>query len=116
MLARNVRVQRGEIDLVALEPGAAPTLVLVEVRSAATGAFGAPEERVDARKVGRMYRAAMALIAGGTLPDGERLPRLPWRVDLVTLDGRAPSTAVLSSPCGSSNGPAIRHLRGVAIG
>jgi putative endonuclease len=101
ILARNVRLGRDEIDILAIEPGLSPTLVVVEVRSARTARFGAPEESVDGRKVGRTYRAALALVAGRVLPDGQPLPRLPWRVDLVAVDARgrqAPS-------------PRVRHLR-----
>ena len=46
VLARNVKVgARDEIDLVALDPGPPLELVCVEVRSARSVAFGAPEER-----------------------------------------------------------------------
>lgn len=89
ILARNVRVGRDEIDLLAVEPGVAATLVVVEVRSLQVRGFGAPEERVDAAKVGRLYRAAAALRRLAQLPSGEPLPRLPWRVDLVIVDVRS---------------------------
>ena len=106
MLARQVRIGRDEIDLVALDPGPPETLVAVEVRSATSGRFGAPEERLDARKVGRVYRGARALRATGTLPDESRLPLLPWRIDVVLVEMRpwlAPGIG----------GPLVRHLRGV---
>jgi Holliday junction resolvase-like predicted endonuclease len=85
VLARNVRIDRDEIDIVAVEPGDPDTLVLVEVRSRTAPSFGPPEESVDARKVARLYRAAWALVRGGLLPGGVPLPAGPWRVDLVTL-------------------------------
>ncbi len=106
VLARQVRIGRDEIDIVAVDPGPVVTLVAVEVRSATSSRFGAPEERIDARKVGRVYRAARALRAAGTLPDGSRLPRLPWRIDVVLVEmrpWRAPGIG----------GPLVRHLRGV---
>ena len=90
-MARNIRVGRGELDIIAIDPGPAPTLVFVEVRSASGTGFGAPVESVDARKVARLYRAASALVRAGRLPDGRALPANSWRVDLVTLvrtDGR----------------------------
>ncbi len=88
VLGRNLRVGRDEIDLLALQPGRVETLVLVEVRGLHSRRFGAPEERVDRAKVGRLYRAAAALRSLGTLPDGTRLPHLAWRVDLVVVDAR----------------------------
>jgi Holliday junction resolvase-like predicted endonuclease len=59
--------------------------VFVEVRSSSTTSFGSPEESIDARKVGRLYRAAQALMRSGMLPDGRRLPAVGWRIDLVTM-------------------------------
>ena len=92
IVARNVRVGRSELDIVAIEPTPVPALVFVEVRSATVTRFGAPVESVDARKVSRLYRAAWALVRAGRLPDGKSLPDIEWRVDLVTVirqDGRA---------------------------
>lgn len=88
MVARNVRVGRDEVDLLFVDPGPPAELVFVEVRSLSVSAYGTPEERVDGRKVGRLYRSMAALRAIGQLPDGTRLPRLPTRVDLLILDAR----------------------------
>jgi putative endonuclease len=85
IVARNVRVGRDELDIIAIEPVQRPTLVFVEVRSASGTGFGAPVESVDARKVARLYRAASALVRAGQLPDGEPIPAIEWRVDLVTV-------------------------------
>lgn len=103
ILARNVRVGRGEIDIVGLDPGPPPALAFVEVRSGSVGRFGAPEESVDAAKVGRLYAAAWRLVHEGSLPDAAFLPRDAWRVDLVAVvrDGRTGRWAV------------TRHLRGL---
>lgn len=113
MIARGVQVGRDEIDVVAVEPadragaaGRGATLVFVEVRSHTTSRFGLPEESVDRRKVTRLYRSAQALIRIGRLPDGSRLPRLRWRVDLIAIDVRP----ALGEGLG---GAAIRHVRGV---
>lgn len=103
ILARNVRVGRDEVDLVALDPGDPPTLVMVEVRSrtrpgsvaAGDSGYGVPEESVDGRKVARLYRAALALLRDGRLPDGQPLPAVPWRVDLVTAVRDSPTGAWL---------------------
>jgi len=86
VLARNVRVNADEIDILASEPGSVGVLVLVEVRSTSTSRFGSAAESVDARKVGRLYRAAGVLRRQGLallgMPGGA--PTLT-RVDLVTL-------------------------------
>ena len=107
LVARNVVVGRDEIDVIALEPtaGRPATLVFVEVRSAASGRFGRPEESVGRQKVRRLYRSAMALRALGALPDGSPLPRLPWRVDLVTVERTASA--------GRAEEPVIRHFRAI---
>ncbi len=96
VVTRNLLVGRDEIDILAIDPGPPATLVLVEVRSLRTAAFGEPEERVDRAKVGRLYRALARLGTSLELDDGLR--RLPRRVDLVVVDQRSGSTE-------------IRHLR-----
>jgi Holliday junction resolvase-like predicted endonuclease len=106
VLARQLAVGRDEIDLLCLDPGPPPTIVVVEVRSHATSRFGAPEESVDRRKVLRLFRGAAALRRLGTLPGGQPLPRLPWRIDLLAVDA-APALAR------GIGGPVIRHLRGL---
>ena len=55
VLARNHRLQRGEVDLVC-ERG--ETVCFVEVRSRTGEAHGAPEETVDRRKARRVVLAA----------------------------------------------------------
>ena len=88
ILARNVHVGRYEIDLVAVDPGPPPALVVVEVRWRAARDFGLPEETVDHRKRARVRAAAYGLLDLGRLPDGSRLPRLPLRFDLVVVEPR----------------------------
>jgi putative endonuclease len=100
VVSRNLKVGRDEIDLLGIDPGPPPALVVVEVRSLRTSAFGAPEERVDRRKVARLYRALGAIRSVGRLPDGSKVPRLAWRVDLVVIDGR-------------SGRAEVRHLRAI---
>jgi putative endonuclease len=106
VLGTQIRTGRDEIDLVAIDPGPPPELVAVEVRSASTTLFGAPDERVDGAKVRRIYRAAMGLRQAGALADGTPLPRLLWRVDLVLVEMRP----YLARDIG---GPVLRHLRAV---
>jgi putative endonuclease len=103
VIARNVRAGRHEVDMIAIEPGALPTLVFVEVRSRSGSRFGAPEESVVGRKAARMYRAAASLVVGGTPPDIRALPHLPWRVDLLSV-------------VVDRGEPKVRHIRGVDPG
>ena len=70
ILARNVHVGRHELDLVAVDPGPPPALVVVEVRWRAVAGFGLPEETVDHRKRPRVRAAAYGLLERGALPDG----------------------------------------------
>jgi putative endonuclease len=91
IIARNVRVGRSELDIVARDPRG--TLVIVEVRSRSGPARGMPEESVDASKVARLYAAAWQLLGSGQLPGCEApLGEARFRVDLVTVvrgvDGR----------------------------
>src|SRR4051794_1534 len=86
VLARNVRVGRFEIDLVAVDPGPPLTLVVVEVRWRAERGYGLPEETVDYRKRARTRAAAYGLVDRGVLPDGAQVPRLPLRFDLVVVE------------------------------
>jgi putative endonuclease len=97
VLARNVRVGRHELDLVAVDPGPPPRLVIVEVRSRGTRAFGLAEETVDFRKRRHVREAAWTMLAAGALPDGRTLPALQPRFDLVVVE---------------PDPPRIRHHRG----
>ena len=86
VLARNVHIGRHELDLVAIDPGPPAALVVVEVRWRAGREFGLPEETVDHRKRARVRAAAFGLLDRGSLPDGEAIPRLPLRFDLVVVE------------------------------
>jgi putative endonuclease len=85
ILARNIRVGRGELDLVAVDPGPPRALVIVEVRWRRTRAFGLAEETLDHRKRAHL-RAAIGRLLEDGLPGGAVLPRLPFRVDLVVVE------------------------------
>jgi len=92
ILARNLRIGRTELDIVALEPAARPTLVLVEVRSGSGAGFGSPAESVDRRKVARLYGALQELRGRRHAAVAAEIPAIvSWRVDLLTLrrSGRA---------------------------
>jgi putative endonuclease len=72
----------GEVDLVMLDPHR--VLVGIEVRARHTHRAGAPEETVDARRVGRIARSLAAFAAGaGVAHDG-------LRVDLVAAEPIGP--------------------------
>jgi len=86
VLGRQVRVGRLELDLVTIDPGPPPSLVVVEVRWRARRDFGLAEETVDGRKRGRLHRAGFALRESGLLPDGGIVPALPLRFDLVVVE------------------------------
>jgi len=106
VLARNVRVGRGELDIVAVDPGPPAVLVAVEVRWRARRDFGLGEETFDWRKRRRVRDAAFGLLDRGRLPDGGLLPHLSLRFDLVLVE----------PPVDGSPGPRIRHHRHVLGG
>ena len=86
VLGRHIRVGRREIDLLAIDPGPPPTLVVVEVRWRARRDFGLPEETVDGRKRARLHAAGFAIREEGRLPDGTAIPHLPLRFDLIVVE------------------------------
>jgi Holliday junction resolvase-like predicted endonuclease len=106
VLGTNVRVGRSELDLVAVDPGPPATLVVVEVRANRGSGFGAPEERVDHAKLRAVFRGGLGVRAAGCLPDGTPLPRLPLRIDVISVE-LGPTLG------GAVRGTEIRHLRGV---
>ncbi len=101
ILARNVRLGRDELDVVAVDPGPPAALVVVEVRRRGRRDFGLAEETLDRRKRVALRRALGTLLGAGALPDGRELPRLPLRVDLVAIDP------------GPDGEPSVRHHRGI---
>jgi putative endonuclease len=86
VLATRVRVGRAELDLVAVDPGPPPTLVVVEVRWRGRRDYGLPEETVDHRKRSRLHQAGFALREAGRLADGTPVPHLPMRFDLIVVE------------------------------
>jgi putative endonuclease len=85
IVGRNVRVGRGELDIVAIDPGPPPSLVIVEVRWRRRRDFGLPDESLDFRKRAHLRAAIGRLLAEG-LPGGGALPHHPMRVDLVVVE------------------------------
>ena len=98
ILARNLRVGRGELDIVAVDPGPPRELVVVEVRWRHRRDFGLPEESLDHHKRGHL-RAAIARIREDGVRDRAPLPPIPLRVDLVVVEP----------------GDRIRHHRNIAL-
>ena len=89
---RNWRCPEGEIDIVALD---GETLVIAEVKTRKSLAYGHPFEAVGAEKLARLHRLASAW-------SREHDPRRPLcRVDVV---------AVLDDGTGA---PVLEHLKGV---
>jgi len=86
VLARNVRVGRSELDIVAVDPGPPSRLVVVEVRWRRSRSFGGAEASFDSRKRAQMRVGMARLLERGTLPDGSLLPRLPAAVDLAIVE------------------------------
>ena len=80
VLERNVRVPRGEIDLVARE---GDELVLVEVRTRSESRLQEASDTVGPEKLRRLVRAGRNYVARRRY-DGF------WRIDLLALD-RTPS-------------------------
>lgn len=101
ILARNVQVGRGELDLVAVDPGPPAELVIVEVRWRARRDFGLPEESVDWRKRRSLRQAGFGLLDRDELPDGAAVPRLPLRFDLILVE----------PPEVAGDPPRVRHHR-----
>lgn len=104
ILGRQVRAGRGELDLVAVDPGPPRELVIVEVRRRASRGFGLAEESVAFRKRTHLRVAIGRLLEGG-LPGGGPLPRLPLRVDLVVVEPAA----------GGPEASRLRHHRGIEL-
>ena len=102
VLGRNVRVGRSELDLVAVDPGPPPRLVIVEVRWRRRADFGLPEETVDHRKRAHLRTGLARLVAVGRIAGGPVLPRLPPAVDLVVVE-----------PGDDGGPPRIRHHRDI---
>lgn len=81
IVARNVRMPGGEIDVVARD---GDTVVFVEVKARASGSFGRAVGAVDARK-----RAALRALAADWLQVAA--PRARARFDVVAFDAGRPT-------------------------
>lgn len=88
ILARNWRAPGGELDIVAASDD---RLVVVEVKTRRTVAFGHPFEAVDARKRARLWRLALAWVADNRAQVQGRM----LRIDVIGIVGADPATAPL---------------------
>jgi putative endonuclease len=104
ILGRNVRIGRGELDLVAVDPGPPPCLVIVEVRRRSSRGYGLPEETLDWRKRAHL-RAAIGRLRQSEWAAEVALPALHLRVDLVAVEPPSTGEDVLQ----------IRHHRGIGL-
>ncbi len=80
IVARNFRIRRGEIDLIARD---GDTLVFVEVRLRRNSAFGGAAASITSAKSARLIVAARYYLAGLS-------PEPPCRFDAVLLDSLDP--------------------------
>ncbi|GAT73009.1 YraN family protein [Microbacterium hydrocarbonoxydans] len=88
ILDRNWRCPQGEIDIVARRGG---MLVVIEVKTRRTAAFGHPFEAVDGRKRRRLWQLAQAWIATNPhLANGRML-----RLDAIGIIGADPDAGTL---------------------
>lgn len=93
ILDRNWRCPSGELDIIAREQR---TVVIVEVKTRSTTAFGDPAEAITPAKAHRIHRLALAW-AEETRASGTWLE---LRFDVIAIIRLA------------AGGPSIRHLRG----
>ncbi|HUN74468.1 MAG TPA: YraN family protein [Steroidobacteraceae bacterium] len=77
LLLKNYRRRLGELDLVALHRG---TLLIVEVRTRSSAAYGGAAASIDGLKRRRIVRAAQQL-----LQQRRDLARLPVRFDVAVV-------------------------------
>lgn len=92
LLDRNWRCELGEIDLVARD---GDTLVVCEVKTRTSNAYGTPLEAVDWRKVQRLHRLGLRWLRAHEL-------HAPIRVDVVAV--LVPRSGPIS----------LEHLRDIA--
>ena len=90
IVARNVHVGRAELDLIAIDPGPPPALVVVEVRWRAGRGFGLAEETVDHRKRARLRAAAWRWLEEHGPPDAAAAGSTSWSSSPAPRAGSRP--------------------------
>jgi len=86
ILDRNVRVGRGELDIVAR---VGETVIFVEVKARRTDSYGGAPHAVTARKERQLVRLATRYLAS------HRLDQQPCRFDVLLYDAGNPASPVL---------------------
>ena len=86
ILDRNVRVGRGELDIVAR---VGETLIFVEVKARRTNRYGGVSYAVTAQKERQLIQLAARYLAR------HRLERQPCRFDVLLYDAGTPASPVL---------------------
>ena len=86
ILDRNVRIGRGELDIVAR---AGDTLIFVEVKARRTDFYGGVAHAVTARKERQLIQLAARYLAA------HRLKHQPCRFDVLFYDARASAAPIL---------------------
>lgn len=77
ILARNWRSRHGEIDLIATSD---EILVVVEVKTRTSSAFGFPEEAVTRAKQRKLIKTGWSYLVAHGISD------VPWRIDVVAIE------------------------------
>lgn len=77
ILARNWCCEAGELDIIALDND---TIVIVEVRTRSSDAFGTPEESLTQQKRRHLEKSALAF-----LQEQDHLD-VAWRIDVIAID------------------------------
>ena len=78
LLARNLRLFCGEIDILMQEKD---SLIIVEVKTKTTSHFATPQEQVHYKKQQKLRQLARALES--------KFPKRPIRIDVVAVDEEA---------------------------
>ena len=86
VLARNVHVGRHELDLVAIDPGPPSRSSSSRSAGVAAATSACPRRRSIIASGRGSAPPPTACSIAGTLPDGEPVPRLPLRFDLIVVE------------------------------
>lgn len=78
LIGRNLRLFRGEIDILMLDRRSKNTLVIVEVKTKSSGDFGLAADMITLKKKGKLLQLAKAL--------WQKFPQRNIRIDVVAID------------------------------
>src|SRR5690606_35055060 len=77
ILAKNIRTEYGEIDLLGDEEGC---LLFIEVKTLKTKEFGYPEVSVTNKKIAHMQKSALRFLQKHEEVDSD------WRIDVIAVE------------------------------